>query len=89
LRLPLSLTSSQINEVTTFTEYCTARIDRSVQQKARRWRITLAASGTTFVAFAIAVTSGSLVHARGSGREPVYAIWDALCRVEQPLREVA
>lgn len=89
LRLPSSLTKRQVCELTTFAEYCTARIERSVPRPTDRWRISLSLDGTAFVAFAIAVTNDALVHARGTGREPAYAIWDALCRVEQPLREAA
>jgi hypothetical protein len=85
------MTRTQVRELATFAEYCTARIDRVVERKSDRWRITIsrARNGTAFVAVAIAVASGALVHARGTGREPVYALWDALCRVEQPLRELA
>jgi hypothetical protein len=72
----------------TFTHACTDRIDRDVRP-SERWSIALSWSGRCFVAIAIAVTSaGDAVGVRGSGREPVLAIWDALSQIEEPLRRL-
>ena len=35
-----------------------------------------------------ALTTGTLV-ARGVADDPVLAVWEAMCRVEQPLRDLA
>jgi hypothetical protein len=84
------MTRSQVKELATFAEYCTARIDRGVERQSDRWRIRIAPShtGTSFVAFAMAVACNTVVHARGTGSQPIYALWDALSRLEQPLREL-
>ena len=81
------MTRSQKTSITSFTNACTDRIDRDVR-RSERWNIVLSWTGRCFVAFAIAVSRGDAVGVRGSGREPMFAIWDALSQIEEPLRKL-
>lgn len=81
------MTDSQRGALTTFTCACTDRIDRDVR-RSERWSIALSWTGRCFVAIAIAFSRGDAIGVRGSGREPAFAIWDALSQIEEPLRRL-
>jgi hypothetical protein len=87
MKVPLSMSNTQRDELITFAESCTERIDRVVS-RTPRWSIALSWTGKCFVAIAIAVsTPGQPIEVRGTGREPVFAIWDALSSMEESLRK--
>lgn len=71
-------------ELRAFVLYCIGRIDREVE--ADTWDVRVAV-GAEFSIEVRAHVGGTSVAARSVGRDPVVATWNAMCQVEQPLRE--
>ncbi|HTJ43649.1 MAG TPA: hypothetical protein VL463_16200 [Kofleriaceae bacterium] len=87
VELPVWASARQQRELTAFARYCVARLEREVGE-LDRW--TVAATVDPSGGFASTVTAhqGAMtVDASGAGQDGTLAIWDALCNVEQALRE--
>jgi hypothetical protein len=76
-------------EVGAFVRYCVRRIERDLGT-IERWTVTVVPTRTgEFSSHASARIGGFTIEASGDGRDHTLAVWDALVRLEQVLREQA
>jgi hypothetical protein len=73
-------------EVTAFARYCVARIERDLGA-IEQWNVDVAATSGGFQARVEARDRRWSREARAIGRDRTLAIWDAMCALEQRLRE--
>jgi hypothetical protein len=87
LQLPRSATSRLQRELGAFARYCVTRIERELGAR-EHWQVTIAPTTGGVFASQVAVTDrGVETEQRGRGHDAALAIWDAMCRIEQILRE--
>lgn len=72
-------------ELEAFARYCTARLDDELGASA--WQVIVKVRPTGFTAVVRATRDGTTLALAAHGGDPVTAVWNALCRLEQPLRE--
>ncbi len=77
------------DDLVAFAGFCAARITRGLSGISA-WDLFLV-SGLDGQADAVvrAHLGHEIIEARASACDPAHAIWDAMCRVEQPLRDAA
>lgn len=68
--------------------YCVQRIVRDLAG-IDSWTVTLQPNGDRVTAEVRARVGNVAIEASGSDVHPAGAIWNAMCRIEQPLREAA
>lgn len=85
--LPPSVSDRQRRELSAFARYCARRIERELGT-IEGWMISLVAGGSLEYASVVSVSdAGTSVEARGIGDDAALTIWDAMCRLEQALRD--
>jgi hypothetical protein len=85
--LPPWASARQQRELNAFSRYCIARLERDLGE-VDRWVVAISLDRTGGFSSAVSVElHGALVEARGAGHDGTLAIWDALCNIEQTLRE--
>lgn len=76
----------QYRELGAFVRYCVSRIERELGE-IEHWSVTIAPAGGGFTSV-VAVQDGSdAIESTGTGLDGPLAAWEALCRLEQRLRE--
>jgi hypothetical protein len=76
----------QVRELGAFVRYCVSRIERELGEIAH-WSVTIVPAGGRFSS-RVAIDDGDTrLEAVGTGIDGALAAWDALCRLEQRLRE--
>jgi hypothetical protein len=90
LRLPPPVSGGQNeDDLVAFAGYCAARIARDLTG-IDGWDLYLvAAIDGQADAVVRAHLRGEVVEARARECDPAHAIWNAMCRIEQPLRDAA
>jgi hypothetical protein len=73
-------------ELNAFTRYCVLRIERELDD-VDGWRVSVMGSGKRTSAIVRARRRGAVIEACGSAGDLIDAIWIAMCRLEQRLRE--
>jgi hypothetical protein len=86
VRLPVLDGARRHRELRAFACFCIARIEREMGA-LDGWVITIAPAARGFAATVTARRNGSVVDRSGAGRDSTLAVWDALCNLEQALRE--
>jgi hypothetical protein len=87
LRLHSGAGVRQYRELGAFVRYCVSRIERELGE-IEHWSVTIAPAGGEFTSV-VAVQDGSdAIESTGTGMDGPLAAWEALCRLEQRLREV-
>jgi hypothetical protein len=86
VRLPVLDGARRHRELRAFACFCIARIEREMGA-LDGWVVTITPAGRGFAAAVLARRSGSTVERQGLGRDSTLAVWDALCNLEQALRE--
>ena len=87
LQLHRGAGSRQYRELGAFVRYCVSRIERELGE-IEHWSVTIAPASGAFTSV-VAVKDGSdAIEATGTGMDGPLAAWEALCRLEQLLREV-
>ena len=76
----------QYREVGAFVRYCVARIERELGE-SEHWSVTIAPAGGEFASVVSVQDAWDTIEARGLGMDGPLAAWDALCKLEQRLRE--
>jgi phosphoglycolate phosphatase-like HAD superfamily hydrolase len=76
----------QYREIGAFVRYCVSRIERDVGE-IDHWAVTVAPVAGEFSCVVAVVDGGEAVEATGRGLDGPLAVWEALCRLEQRLRE--
>jgi hypothetical protein len=76
----------QYRELGAFVRYCVSRIERDLGE-IEHWSETIAPVGGEFTSV-VAIQDGSdVIESTGTGMDGPLAAWEALCRLEQRLRE--
>ncbi|HEY4180893.1 MAG TPA: hypothetical protein VGM90_28820 [Kofleriaceae bacterium] len=85
-RFPESTSARQVRELGAFARYCAHRVERDLGQYDA-WIIDIAPALGGYVTHVAVCDRGAMVEEQGSGHDGALAVWDAMCRVEQRLRE--
>jgi hypothetical protein len=87
VRLPPWLKENRSRrELMAFVRYCVKRLERELGT-LEGWEIAIEPQGQHLVASVSAHVNGEKIQARGDGHDAPLAIWNAMCRLEQPLRD--
>jgi hypothetical protein len=86
LQLDEYASARQHRELGAFVRYCVIRIERELGEP-ERWMVRIAPSGSGFASTVAVQDSGLALESTGSGLDGALAVWDALCSLEQALRE--
>lgn len=87
VQLPDRASARRHRELGAFVRYCVLRIERELGAR-ERWSVTIARAAGAGFASSIAVRqAGVVLEETGTGHDDAAATWDAMCRIEQRLRE--
>jgi hypothetical protein len=88
LQLHSGAGARQYRELGAFVRYCVSRIERELGE-IDRWSVTLAPAGGEFTSHVAIESAGSetMLASTGRGLDGPLAVWDALCKLEQLLRD--
>jgi hypothetical protein len=86
LRLHESASTRQYRELGAFVRYCVHRIERDLEP-AQRWAVKIVPTAGAFCCEVIVRHRASVVQSKGVGLDGPLAAWDALCRIEQLMRD--
>jgi len=76
----------QYRELGAFVRYCVSRIERELGE-IPQWSVTIAPSGGEFSSRVAIESAEDSLESTGLGLDGPLAAWDALCKLEQLLRE--
>jgi hypothetical protein len=86
LQLHREAGARQYRELGAFVRYCVSRIERELGE-IEHWSVTIAPASGAFTSV-VAIKDGSdAIESTGTGMDGPLAAWDALCRLEQRLRD--
>lgn len=86
LQLDDHASARQHRELGAFVRYCVIRIERELGEP-ERWVVRIVPADTGFQS-TVSVQDGEVaLRSTGSGLDGALAVWDALCSLEQALRE--
>jgi hypothetical protein len=86
LQLHSGAGARQYRELGAFVRYCVSRIERELGE-IEHWSVTIAPAGGEFTS-AVAIKDGAdTIESTGAGMDGPLAAWEALCKLEQLLRE--
>ncbi|TMQ26516.1 MAG: hypothetical protein E6J90_04320 [Deltaproteobacteria bacterium] len=77
----------QYRELGAFVRYCVSRIERELGE-IPHWSVQILPAGGGFASVIAIRDGGDLLETRGTGMDGALAAWDALCKLEQRLREI-
>lgn len=86
LQLHRGAGARQARELGAFVRYCVSRIERELGQ-IEHWSVAIEPSRGEFASRVAVRQASEDLECRGRGMDGPLAVWDALCRVEQQLRE--
>lgn len=76
----------QERELGAFARYCVQRIEKDIGER-QHWTVEIGMRSSMYTAYVEVQHFGQTLDARGEGSDGPLAIWDAMCRLEQELRE--
>lgn len=76
----------QYRELGAFVRYCVSRIERELGEIGH-WAVTIAPAGGEFTSVVAIQDGAETIASTGTGMDGPLAAWEALCRLEQRLRE--
>ena len=86
LQLHSGAGARQVRELGAFVRYCVSRIERELGE-IEHWSVTIAPTGGAFTSMIAIKDGGEAIESTGVGLDGPLAAWDALCKLEQRLRE--
>jgi hypothetical protein len=86
LQLDDHASERQHRELGAFVRYCVIRIERELGEP-ERWVVRIVPAGTGFRSTVAVQDGGVEIESTGEGLDGALAVWDALCSLEQALRE--
>lgn len=86
MRVPPSASSKHERELGAFARYCAQRIEKDVGER-EQWVVEIAILKNSYTTLVQVQHFGLVIEVRGEGNDGPLAIWDAMCRLEQELRE--
>lgn len=76
----------QHREIGAFVRYCVSRIERELGE-IDHWSVAIAPSRGAFTSRVAVEAAGESLQSTGQGMDGPLAVWDALCKLEQLLRD--
>lgn len=86
VQLPLNTSVRQERELGAFARYCVQRIEKELGER-EHWLVQIVLGGRGYSAVVEVRHFGLVLETRGAGTDGPLAIWDAMCRIEQELRD--
>jgi hypothetical protein len=86
VRVPPTASAKHERELAAFARYCAQRIEKDMGER-EHWIIEIALAKSSYTTLLQVEHFGTLIEVRGEGSDGPLAIWDAMCRLEQELRE--
>lgn len=86
VQLPPIVESRSRHELAGFARYCINRIEGELGEHPR-WDVTIGISQSGFRTQIVLEQVGLTLETRSVGHDAALAVWDAMCRLEQMLRE--
>jgi hypothetical protein len=86
VEVPERASLRQQRELGAFARYCIMRVERELGER-ESWVVKIAASRTGYASRVAVRQYGVVVEEQGTGQDGALATWDAMCRLEQALRE--
>ena len=86
LQLHRGAGARQYRELGAFVRYCVSRIERELGQ-IEHWSVTIAPASGEFTSVVAVKDGNDAIESTGAGMDGPLAAWEALCRLEQLLRE--
>jgi len=86
VRLPANTSLKQERELGAFARYCVQRIEKDLGER-QQWLVEIDLKNRSYSALVEVHHFGSTLESRGYGHDGPLAVWDAMCRIEQELRE--
>ncbi len=86
VRLPHNTSARQERELGAFARYCVQRIEKELGER-EHWTVEIVLGGRGYSATVEVQHYGLVLETRGMGNDGPLAIWDAMCRIEQELRD--
>lgn len=84
--LPESTSAKHQRELGGFARYCILRVERELGERDS-WIVNIAPSLGGYASHIAVQSHGEMLEELGKGQDGALATWDAICRVEQRLRE--
>lgn len=76
----------QYRELGAFVRYCVLRIERELGE-IEHWSVAIAPAAGAFTSRVEVDSDGESLQSTGAGMDGPLAVWDALCKLEQLLRD--
>lgn len=86
VRMQRSATARHERELSAFSRYCVQRIEKDLGER-QQWIVEISLGGRGYTALVEVQHLGLVLETRGYGNDGALAIWDAMCRMEQELRD--
>lgn len=86
VHLPPAASARQRRELTAFARYCILRLERELGQR-QAWVVEIAPSSGKYATRIAVHDLGIAIEASGVGFDGALSTWEAICRLEQSLRE--
>lgn len=86
IRVPVGVSLKHERELGAFARYCVQRIEKDLGER-QQWNIEIDLRAPNYVARIEVQHFGLVLETRGQGPDGPLAIWDAMCRIEQELRD--
>ncbi len=86
VRVPRHASLKHERELGAFARYCVQRIERDLGER-QHWVVDVQIGGRGYSAAVEVQHQDLVIEARGYGHDGPLAIWDAMCRIEQELRD--
>jgi hypothetical protein len=86
VQLPRAASHRQRRELTAFARYCIHRLERELGQRDA-WIVEIAPSSGHYATRIAVIDLFGAIEASGVGLDGPLSIWEAICRLEESLRE--
>lgn len=86
VQLPQAASTRQRRELTAFARYCIHRLERELGQRDA-WIVEIAPFAGKYTTRIAVIDLFGAIEASGAGLDGALSIWEAMCHLEQSLRE--
>jgi hypothetical protein len=86
VQLPRAASHRQRRELTAFARYCIHRLERELGRRDA-WIVEIAPSSGQYATRIAVIDLFGAIEASGVGLDGALSIWEAICRLEESLRE--
>lgn len=87
VRIPEYAGAKLHRELGAFARYCIVRVERELGER-KAWSVTISPAPDGYASHIAVSDRDATIEDRGTGHDGALAVWDAMCRIEQRLREL-